>query len=242
MLDLFLNNKYTKWYFNIIETAKQEKRTKGKIYYEKHHIVPKSLGGQLEKNNEILLTAKEHYICHLLLIKMVKTNKHKTKMAFALHGMRKSNSKGNKRYYSKLYESIRIHFSHLTSGKNNPFYGKGHFGKNNHFYGKTHTKKTKAKIKEALSGLMIGEKNPFYGKKHSAKTKKILKQIRSHKIKVIFYDESEVILNCKKDLGRYLGYSNELGLKLNNPKYKHLWKKYNIKDIINENTDNQINN
>ena len=39
----FANNKYTRWYYQIIENAKF--RVKTEEYFEKHHIVPKSLGG-----------------------------------------------------------------------------------------------------------------------------------------------------------------------------------------------------
>ena len=38
-------------------------------YYEKHHIIPHSLNGSDEKKNLVLLTAKEHYLCHWLLVK-----------------------------------------------------------------------------------------------------------------------------------------------------------------------------
>jgi hypothetical protein len=43
----FLENKYTKWYFNIIYSA--QKRTEIDGYFEKHHIIPKSLGGSNRK-------------------------------------------------------------------------------------------------------------------------------------------------------------------------------------------------
>jgi hypothetical protein len=39
----FLENKYTKWYFSIISNA-QSREVSG--YIEKHHIIPKSLGGR----------------------------------------------------------------------------------------------------------------------------------------------------------------------------------------------------
>ena len=37
------------------------------VYCEAHHIIPKCLGGSDDKTNIILLTAREHYIAHLLL-------------------------------------------------------------------------------------------------------------------------------------------------------------------------------
>jgi hypothetical protein len=67
---IFINNKYTKWYNAIIATA-QQRDTVG--YVERHHIIPKSLGGPNDKSNLVRLTAREHYICHLLLTKMLQS-------------------------------------------------------------------------------------------------------------------------------------------------------------------------
>lgn len=36
-------------------------------YVERHHIVPKCMGGSNQNTNIVKLTAKEHYICHKLL-------------------------------------------------------------------------------------------------------------------------------------------------------------------------------
>lgn len=72
---IFLKNKYTRWYFSIISSARslQRKKKQG-IYYENHHIIPTKLGGLNEPNNLVLLTAKEHLICHRLLIRMLITD------------------------------------------------------------------------------------------------------------------------------------------------------------------------
>jgi 5-methylcytosine-specific restriction endonuclease McrA len=63
-----VTNKYSKIYFNIMNVAKE--RVKPETYCEKHHILPKSLGGTLSKDNLVFLTAKEHYVAHHLLTKM----------------------------------------------------------------------------------------------------------------------------------------------------------------------------
>lgn len=55
---------YTKIYNEIIERGKTRK-IKG--YKERHHIVPKCVGGKNTKENLVELTAKEHFICHKLL-------------------------------------------------------------------------------------------------------------------------------------------------------------------------------
>jgi len=72
---------YQKIYNQIIERAKNENRTKNKeIYYEAHHIIPVCLGGEGKKNqtnhaNLVLLTAKEHFLCHRLLVEIYPNHK-----------------------------------------------------------------------------------------------------------------------------------------------------------------------
>jgi len=98
----FVDNKYKKWYLSIIENAKKKKPD----IYEKHHIIPKSLGGSNNEDNLVNLSLREHYICHLLLIKITKgDNQHK--MLWALHRMCFSGKYGNK---SRLYETFRLSF------------------------------------------------------------------------------------------------------------------------------------
>ena len=60
-------------YESIIQKAKSENRIKLRknqenyVYYENHHIIPKCLNGSNEEYNKVLLTAREHYVCHKLL-------------------------------------------------------------------------------------------------------------------------------------------------------------------------------
>lgn len=63
-----LDNKYSRMYFRITERAFLRSTPEGE-YTEKHHIIPKSLGGRYTKANLVRLTPKEHYICHHLLTK-----------------------------------------------------------------------------------------------------------------------------------------------------------------------------
>lgn len=61
---------YERIYNEIVENAKNQNRKKKQgVYYEEHHIVPKCLGGKDRKINLVLLTAKEHFVCHHLLYK-----------------------------------------------------------------------------------------------------------------------------------------------------------------------------
>ena len=79
--------KYSKYYFLIIERAINEQRTKLKksdssyVYYENHHILPKSLFPEfknLKDNpwNSVLLTAREHFLIHALIYKHFKSLNH----------------------------------------------------------------------------------------------------------------------------------------------------------------------
>lgn len=77
---MYLDNKYTIWYYNIVNRGKERNIS---IYTEKHHIIPKSLGGSNESSNLVKLTPREHYICHLLLVKMT-TGLSKAKMTHAV--------------------------------------------------------------------------------------------------------------------------------------------------------------
>ena len=47
------------------------RRTAIEGYYEKHHIIPRCLNGSNDKDNLVLLTAREHYLCHWLLWKSI---------------------------------------------------------------------------------------------------------------------------------------------------------------------------
>lgn len=86
----FINNKYTRWYYAIVHNAQKSSRSG---YVESHHIIPKSfyidssktgwlLGNPDDPTNLVRLTAREHFICHLLLTKMT-NGKAKAKMVCA---------------------------------------------------------------------------------------------------------------------------------------------------------------
>ncbi len=82
------------------------------IYYETHHIIPKSLGGSNNKDNLVKLTAREHFVCHFLLANMYEYKSeswYKMNKAFM---MMKCNSTYHYRYFnSRLYSYMRQNFS-----------------------------------------------------------------------------------------------------------------------------------
>jgi hypothetical protein len=113
--------KYKKWYDNIINNAKSRILSG---YVEVHHIIPRSLGGTDDKSNLVQLTAREHFICHILLTKFL-TGQDKYKMLHACIIM-KAKSKGQSRYInSRLYESIRKQYSIAKTGVHNNSWNTG---------------------------------------------------------------------------------------------------------------------
>jgi hypothetical protein len=72
---------HQKIYESIIQKAKFENRIKLRknqenyIYYENHHIIPMCLVKNDELYNKVLLTPKEHFVCHKLLVFIYPNNK-----------------------------------------------------------------------------------------------------------------------------------------------------------------------
>ena len=99
---------YEKIYNQIIECA-QNRKLEG--YKEKHHIIPKCLGGLNEKENLVELTAKEHFLCHKLLCEIHPSNP-KLMWALWLMAIGKQKSKVIEPYKvgSREYERLKMIF------------------------------------------------------------------------------------------------------------------------------------
>jgi hypothetical protein len=104
---------YKKIYNSIIDKRKRESF---EGYGEKHHIIPRSLGGSNRASNIVKLTAKEHYMCHLLLVKIYNKGSKHHKMLHAFVMMLDCRSKNQERHITgKEYEMLRKKFSVLQS-------------------------------------------------------------------------------------------------------------------------------
>lgn len=100
---------------NILETRGRFGIPKSE-YKERHHIVPKCLGGKNDKLNLIDLYAKEHLIAHKLLVKKYPDCK---SLIYAYHTMAYA---GNKKQYKKClspqeYEELRVMFSKIVKNR-----------------------------------------------------------------------------------------------------------------------------
>lgn len=106
---------YKKIYNKLIDIAKNRYLN---CYYEKHHIIPKCMGGSDEDGNIVKLTPEEHYIAHQLLIRIFPEEEKLIYAAIAMRPARPNN---------KLYGWIRRRYSKIVSkrqsGENNNQFG-----------------------------------------------------------------------------------------------------------------------
>jgi hypothetical protein len=184
----FANNKYRNWYISIIQNRLANPII-GDEYAEKHHIVPKSIvpAYKSEKSNLVKLTAKEHFICHLLLTKFTK-DKDYFRMCKALSKMtqnfyherrftagyyslaRRANSEAMRKYNPAKSASVRARLSEKSVGRK-------------------HSEETKKKISLSNKGRVSPNRGKTLGprsietKQKISETKKGQTQTEEHKRK-----------------------------------------------------------
>ena len=117
---MFIQNIYARIYESFISKAKT--RVKPNCYTEIHHILPKSLGGTDDISNLVVLTAEEHYKCHLLLCRFTYSiYRHKmlyaSKMMINMKRSYQNRFIPNSRIYAWLKEKSAKSSSDLTKGK-----------------------------------------------------------------------------------------------------------------------------
>lgn len=142
---------YSAVYCALISKRLKNPLSKDDCYCETHHIIPKSEGGTNEPDNLVNLTAREHYIAHLLLARIYDDRKMWLAMNRLLHG---NNFMKYNRVSSRMYQTLKEKFSASLVGHHNGL-------------GKKRTEETKERIRQAK----LGSKNPMYGKKQSEETK-----------------------------------------------------------------------
>jgi hypothetical protein len=194
---MFLNNKYKKWHDSIIDRAKNRVLS---CYVERHHVIPKSCGGSDDKSNLVKLTAKEHFIVHLLLTKILKGN-NKAKMILAFNFMCDLKNKN-----SRLFDNLRSKGLKILSKK---------------LTGRKIPKETKDKIKYARQFQVCSdEQRKNYSKIYSnliwvnfnGKSKRIKKELKQQ------------YLNKGYKLGRDMSYMTIKTRNLFSQKTKAYWE------------------
>lgn len=175
-------------------------RTLPSCYTEKHHIVPRKLGGTNDSSNLVILTAREHFIAHLLLAKI-----HGGPMWHAAHMM--SNMK---RYTNRKYEKVKEEHAKQVSkrhtGKVVSIETRKKISENKEratkisqtLKGRPKSKEHKEAYKQARSAgrgwicpeskkerqriTMKGAGNPMWGKTHNEEARKNISEANKQKI------------------------------------------------------------
>lgn len=165
---------YLKIYESLIESRKTLGRLKKEGLYEKHHILPRSLGGSNIKSNLILLTPREHYLAHWLLYKM-HSGHSKSKMAYAFYRMCSNNPNQKRVITSSQYGRAKDSISKSCTGENHPNFGKNPWNEEQI---------------EAIRKRQTGSGNSMYGKiPWNKKHEKVIRdphrpKSESHKLKL----------------------------------------------------------
>lgn len=142
------------------------KKTNTLPYYESHHIFPKCLGGTNDAENMVLLTAREHYVCHKLLTYIYKGHR-----GIALAFFRMTYDKQKRKVTSYDYEYAKLlnnntPISEETSKKHSAANRRRIISQQTRQKlskagtGRKHTEQTKQKLRDSK----LGEKNPMFGK------------------------------------------------------------------------------
>jgi hypothetical protein len=142
---------YQKIYNNLI---KREITREG--YVEKHHILPRCLGGLDNKENLVDLYPEEHYLAHLLLCKIHPGNQ---KLLYAAMNMTTGSMINNGKRSNKAYGWLRRQYAKSMSGDNNPARRNPNLQKEaaKKRVGQKRTEETKARMSAAQKGRLLTE-------------------------------------------------------------------------------------
>jgi hypothetical protein len=164
---MFKQNKYTKWYFSIISSG-QKTRNKSNVKLERHHIIPKSLGGSNDSSNIAFLTLRQHYVAHRLLPKMLVEKNAISKMLYVLHLLsRRAHFKSSRHFELTLKAKAEASRLRRVSPETR----------------KKISEKAKARGKDSTKAAVAAAKISNIGRKHSTEMReKLSKSLSGRKL------------------------------------------------------------
>lgn len=109
---------YQKIYDQLIDRSRTRIPPEG--YIEHHHIVPRCMNGSDDKENIAILTPEEHFIAHVLLVKMYPEI---PKLIAAVGRMCKGKGRKRRKLYGWLRRRHAEYMKLNQSGANNSQYG-----------------------------------------------------------------------------------------------------------------------
>ena len=143
-------------------------------YQERHHIKPKCLGGNNNKQNLIWLFAEEHYYAHKML---AKENPHEKKLVYpwwkmSTDGIRKITAQDYKEAKESFIKVVKgIPLTEEQKAKLSQSFKEKYKKEKHPWIGRKHSEESKKKISENHADVN-GQNNPNYGKQCSEETKK----------------------------------------------------------------------
>lgn len=139
-------------------------RAKGRTlhcYTEKHHILPRCMGGSNDPVNIVNLTPEEHFVCHQLLAKSNPTHFGLNASALALCA-----HPNGKRASNKAYGWLKRRYHEFMTGPDNPQRRNPRKGVAHHYFGKKLPPDFISEAgKKSISEKNSGRGNGMYGVK-----------------------------------------------------------------------------
>jgi hypothetical protein len=166
-----------KKYLDFIEECKNKNYEN--VITQKHHIIPKHMGGDNSNDNLVELSLDDHYTAHILLSDCYDGKYKRENLAAAIM---------IKGYLDNL--DLITEYQKSLNGNGNPNYGKSwndakrtEVSKRVKEYWSIDSNKIKIRKPKSDSSKMgkydkNGSNNPFYGKKHSDDVKKKLSELK----------------------------------------------------------------
>lgn len=197
-------------------------------YFERHHIIPKSIGGKNVEENRIDLFPREHFVAHKLL---ALENPHNKKLQYAWWNMAHCCGNHTQNRYectAEEYTEARMAHSNSMKGSNNPNYGGGNMsneGKRRIAIAQHNRTRSEEEKQKRLKSTPRGEQHPNYNGKmvtpefrlkqsishlgfhHTEESKQKMSMHRKRgqnaNAKPVVCDS--IVFDCVKDCAEYLG-------------------------------------
>lgn len=188
---------YEKQYQQLIAKHGHADKPDDDQYYERHHVLPKSLGGSNDDENLVYLSGKAHFIAHYLLFKVHGVGP----MSTAFWAMSVMDQTSGKRHVpnGRSFEVAREAHAKARakmSGENHPFYGR------------THSDKAKAKLAKAMAGEnhhSAKRANVYVSKTNELITEGVVLKVWCRENE---YDQSSLSATTRADLTKPSSSSN----------------------------------
>lgn len=185
--DSYIESTYDEFIKNILDT--RGRFGCGDIYHERHHIIPKCIGGTGEDENLIDLFAREHFVAHKLL---AKENPDEEKLVYAWTFMSRI-QRDNKIFEitPEEYEDARLSYINLIKGKPLSEDHRKKIGEANK--GKIRTEEMRRRMslinrkewseesRKKLSNSISGKNHPLFGKHFSKESREKMSRARKGK-------------------------------------------------------------